>query len=129
MTEEKTIAVSEVETAVSDYESADAAVLEAQENLEKIKAEREEKKAAAQKSLDELKARFESVSSVVTETVQEVATEVEAKLDAAKDEWAQLAMTDPDAARRQLRKFCILVAGCSGLVIGSLVSSLVAWIF
>ena len=129
MTEEKTIAVSEVETAVSDYESADAAVLEAQENLEKIKAEREEKKAAAQKSLDELKARFESVSSAVTETVQEVATEVEAKLDAAKDEWAQLAMTDPDAARRQLRKFWILVAGCSGLVIGSLVSSLVAWIF
>ena len=65
----------------------------------------------------------------MTETVQEVATEVEAKLDAAKDEWAQLAMTDPDAARRQLRKFWILVAGCSGLVIGSLVSSLVAWIF
>ena len=129
MADEKDVTVSEAESAVSAYEAAENEGKSAQENLERVKAELEVKKTEAQKSLDELKARFESVSSAVTETVQEVATEVEAKLDAAKDEWAQLAMTDPDAARRQLRKFWILVAGCSGLVIGSLVSSLVAWIF
>ncbi len=132
MSEENEV-VSEVEAAVADYESADAAVLEAQENLEKIKAEREEKKAAAQKSLDDLKARFEGVGSAVSETVQEVASDVaekvEENLDAAKDAWAQLAMTDPDAARRQLRKFWILVAGGSGLVIGGAFSAFLMWIF
>lgn len=132
MSEENGV-VSEVEAAVADYESADAAVLEAQEKLEKIKAEREEKKAAAQKRLDDLKARFESVGSAVSETVQEVASDVaekvEEKLDAAKDEWAQLAITDSDAARRQLRNFWILVAGGSGLVIGGASGALSMWIF
>lgn len=132
MSAEKDVTVSEAESAVSAYEAAENEVKAAQENLDRVKEELEVKKTEAQQSLDALKARFESIGSAVTETVQEVASDVaekvEEKLDAAKDEWAQLAMTDPDAARRQLRKFWILVAGGSGLVIGGLISALVAWI-
>lgn len=101
MADEKDVTVSEAENAVSAYEAAENEVKAAQENLDRVKEELEVKKTEAQQSLDALKARFESIGS---------------------------AMTDPDAARRQLRKFWILVAGGSGLVIGGLISALVAWI-
>lgn len=129
MSETKDTVVSEVETAVTAYESAETSVSEAKAALERAQALREEKKAEAKKSLDDLMSRFESIGDSVQEAASDVVEKVETKLDEAKDEWAQLALTNPDAARRQLRKFWILVAGCSGLVIGSLVSSLVAWIF
>ena len=132
MAEEKSTAEA-VESAVADYEASEDAVKAAQDALTQAQAEREEKKAAAQKSIDELKARFESVSSEVAEKVEEVASEVSAKveekLDEAKDAWAQLAQTDPDAARRQLRRFWILVAGGAGLVIGGSASAFLVWLF
>lgn len=132
MAEEKNSAEA-VESAVADYEASETAVKAAQEALTQAQAAREEKKAAAQKSIDELKERFESVSSEVAEKVEEVAAEVSAtveeKLDAAKDDWAQLAQTDPDAARRQLRRFWILVAGGAGLISGAAVGSFLIWLF
>ena len=132
MAEEKNSAEA-VESAVADYEASENAVKAAQEALTQAQAAREEKKAAAQKSIDELKERFESVSGEVAEKVEEVAAEVSAtveeKLDAAKDEWAQLAQTDPDAARRQLRRFWILAAGGAGLVVGAAVGAFLTWLF
>lgn len=62
-------------------------------------------------------------------TAEAVKSAVEEKLDAAKDEWAQLAQTDPDAARRQLRKFWILVAGGAGLIVGAVIGAFLTWLF
>lgn len=129
MSETKDAVVSEVETAVIAYESAETSVSEAKAALERAQALREEKKAEAKKSLDDLMSRFESIGDSIQEAASDIVEKVETKLDEAKDEWAQLALTNPDAARRQLRKFWILVAGCSGIFIGSLGASLIAWIF
>lgn len=129
MSETKDTVVSEVETAVTAYESAETSVLEAKVALERAQALREEKKAEAKKSLDDLMSRFESIGDSVQDAALDVVEKVETKIDEAKDEWAKLALTDPDAARRQLRKFWILVAGCSGIFIGGLGASLIAWIF
>lgn len=122
-----------VAAAVADYENSEKEVQAAQEALAQAQAAREEKKAAAQKSIDELKSRFENVGAVVGEKVEAVASDVSAKveekLDAAKDSWAQLAQTDPDEARRQLRRFWIIAAGGSGFILGAAVSSLLAWLF
>lgn len=133
MAEEEKTNAEAVESAVADYEASEDAVKAAQDALAQAQAAREEKKAAAQQSIEELKARFESVGSAVGEKVEEVASEVSAKveekLDAAKDEWAQLAQTDPDAARRQLRRFWILVAGGAGLVVGAVLGAFLTWLF
>lgn len=129
MAEENKVSLNDVEKAVSEYETANDAVADAQAALEKAQSERDAKKEAAQKSLNSLKERFENVGDAVEEVVSDTVQKVEEKLDAAKDEWAQLAMTDPDAARRQLRKFWILVAGGSGIVIGSVATYFLGWIF
>lgn len=129
MAEKNQVSLNDVEKAVSEYETANDAVADAQAALEKAQSERDAKKEAAQKSLNDLKERFDNVGDAVEEVVSDTVQKVEEKLDAAKDEWAQLAMTDPDSARRQLRKFWILVAGGSGIVIGSVATYFLGWIF
>lgn len=130
----------EVESAVSDYEASANAVTEAEKALETAKAQREEKKALAEKKLTELKDRLSALDSseeeeeeVVVEPeeniIEATSSKLEEKLNDAKDEWAKLAQTNPDEARRQLRKFWIIVAGSIGIVTGGSIMYLITLLF
>lgn len=67
----------------------------------------------------------EAVSEIFKQTGESVSTKVEGFLESKKDQWAQLALQDPDEARRKLRTFW---AGISGvcLVVGLAIG---IWVF
>lgn len=67
----------------------------------------------------------EAVTAIMEQTGESVSTKVDAFMDSKKNQWAQLAVEDPDEARRKLRTFWMGIAGC-GVVIGFLLG---AWIF
>ena len=52
------------------------------------------------------------------EKAKERGLDIEEKLDAAKAEWAETAVSDPDTARRQLRAFWGIVGTVAGALIG-----------
>lgn len=63
----------------------------------------------------------EAVTVIMQETGESISTKVDAFMDSKKDQWAQLALQDPDEARRKLRTFWMGISGCCavvGLVIG-----------
>ena len=63
----------------------------------------------------------EAVTAIMEQTGESVSTKVDAFMDSKKDQWAQLAVEDPDEARRKLRTFWMGISGCCavvGLVIG-----------
>ena len=107
------------EQLIQEYEQTETDVTTAQENLTQAQQSRDDKKAEIEAKLEELKEKFagigEKVEETVEETVEKVEEAVDEKLDQAKDSWAELAQTDPDKARRQLRLFW----GVAGLVVGA----------
>lgn len=63
----------------------------------------------------------EAVTAIMEQTGESVSTKVEGFLESKKDQWAQLAVEDPDEARRKLRTFWMGISGCCavvGLIIG-----------
>lgn len=52
---------------------------------------------------------------------KELGLDIEAKLDEAKDKWAETAAAEPDTARRQLRAFWGIAGAVAGLLIGFLI--------
>lgn len=63
----------------------------------------------------------EAVTVIMQETGESISTKVDAFMDSKKDQWAQLALLNPDEARRKLRTFWMGISGCCavvGLVIG-----------
>lgn len=63
----------------------------------------------------------EAVTAIMQETGESVSTKVESFMESKKDEWAQLALQDPDEARRKLRTFWMGISGVClivGLAIG-----------
>ena len=58
----------------------------------------------------------EAITSIMTQTGESVSTKVESFLDSKKDQWAQLAVTDPDEARRKLRTFWMGVSGICAII-------------
>lgn len=63
----------------------------------------------------------EAITEIMEQTGESVFTKVDAFMDSKKDQWAQLAVEDPDEARRKLRTFWMGISGCCavvGLVIG-----------
>ncbi len=59
----------------------------------------------------------ELIEKMKTEA-KELGLDIEEKLDAAKAEWAETAVSDPDTARRQLRAFWGIVGTVAGALIG-----------
>lgn len=63
----------------------------------------------------------EAVTVIMQETGESISTKVDSFMESKKDQWAQLALQDPDEARRKLRTFWMGISGVClvvGLVIG-----------
>lgn len=63
----------------------------------------------------------EAVSEIFKQTGESISTKVDGFLESKKDQWAVLALQDPDKARRELRTFWMGISGiCTvvGLVAG-----------
>lgn len=117
------------EQLIQEYEKSEADLTAAQDSLTQAQQARDDKKAELEAKLEELKAKFstigDKVEEAVEETVEKVEEAVDEKLDEAKDAWAELAKTDPDKARRQLRAFW----GIAGVFVGVTCAFLIQWIF
>lgn len=73
--------------------------------------------------------KIDQVMDDIKKKAEEAAGKAEVKLDEKKDEWAELAAVDPDAARRQLRAFWICVAGGLGILLGAALHAAYIWLF
>lgn len=73
--------------------------------------------------------KVDQVIEDLKQKAEEAAGKAEVKLDEKKDEWAELAAVDPDAARRQLRAFWICVAGGLGCALGAVLHAAYVWLF
>ena len=69
----------------------------------------------------------ELIEKLMTDTTESVGTKVESFLEEKKDQWAVLAVEDPDEARRKLRTFwmgisgvCLVVGGVIGFFLDSI---------
>lgn len=113
------------EELIAEYEQSEENVTSAEDTLAHAQQARDDKKAELEAKLEELKEKFSTIGDKVEETVEETVEKVEEAVDEAKDSWAELAKTDPDKARRQLRAFW----GIAGLVVGVSVAFLIQWIF
>ena len=63
----------------------------------------------------------EAVTAIMQETGESISTKVDSFMESKKDQWAQLALQDPDEARRMLRTFWMGISGVClvvGLVVG-----------
>lgn len=63
----------------------------------------------------------EAVSEIFKQTGESISTKVDGFLESKKDEWAVMALQDPDTARRKLRTFWAGISGIcliAGLAIG-----------
>ena len=63
----------------------------------------------------------EAVTVIMQETGESISTKVDSFMESKKDPWAQLALQNPDEARRKLRTFWMGISGVClvvGLVIG-----------
>lgn len=67
----------------------------------------------------------EAVTAIMQETSESISTKVDSFMESKKDQWAQLALQDPDEARRKLRTFWMGVSGVC-LVVGLVVG---IWVF
>lgn len=64
------------------------------------------------------KKKLEELMEKMKAEAKELGLDIEEKLDAAKAEWAETAVSDPDTARRQLRAFWGIVGTVAGALIG-----------
>lgn len=64
------------------------------------------------------KTKLEELIEKMKAEAKELGLDIEAKLDEAKDKWAETATTDPDTARRQLRAFWGIVGTVAGFILG-----------
>lgn len=113
MTEQKT-----VEQAMLELKDAQAAVDAAKQDLDSAEAEKAAKVEEIKKLMDELKGKASELGLKVVASVEEAKQAVQEKLDEAKAEWTTTAQTHPNAARRQVRTFWVVVGTVAGLVIG-----------
>lgn len=63
----------------------------------------------------------EAVTVIMQETSESISTKVDSFMESKRDQWAQLALQNPDEARRKLRTFWMGISGVClvvGLVIG-----------
>ena len=72
--------------------------------------------------------KVDQVIEDLKQKAEEAIAKADQKLEAEKDEWAKLAATDPDAARRRVRSFWICVAGGLGVVLGYALHALIAFL-
>ena len=64
------------------------------------------------------KTKLEELIEKMKAEAKELGLDIEEKLDAAKAEWAETAVSDPDTARRQLRAFWGIVGTVAGFILG-----------
>lgn len=74
------------------------------------------------------KKKLEELMEKMKAEAKELGLDIEEKLDAAKAEWAETAVSDPDTARRQLRAFWGIVGTVAGALIG-IVGGYLMWGF
>lgn len=67
----------------------------------------------------------EAITAILEQTGESVTTKVDSFLESKKDQWAALAVEDPDEARRKLRTFWGGIA-CCGTIVGFILG---AWVF
>lgn len=113
MAEEKT-----VEQAMLELKDAQAAVDAAQKDLDGAVAEKDAKVEEIKKLMDELKGKAKELGLEVVASVAEAKQAVKEKLDEAKTEWAQSAVTTPNSARRQVRLVWAVIGTVAGIVVG-----------
>lgn len=64
------------------------------------------------------KTKLDDLIEKMKAEAKELGLDIEEKLDEAKDKWAEIAVSDPDTARRQLRAFWGIVGMVAGALIG-----------
>lgn len=62
--------------------------------------------------------KLEELIEKMKAEAKELGLDIEEKLDEAKAEWAETAVSDPDTARRQLRAFWGIVGTVAGFILG-----------
>lgn len=113
MAEEKTL-----EQAMTELREAQDAVTTAQQNLDTAVLEKDAKVEEIKQLMDELKGKAQELGLEVVASVAEAKQAVKEKLDEAKTEWAQTAVTTPNSARRQVRLVWAVIGTFAGLVVG-----------
>lgn len=113
MAEEKTL-----EQAMTELREAQDAVTTAQQNLDTAVLEKDAKVEEIQRLMDELKGKAQELGLEVVASVAEAKQAVKEKLDEAKTEWAQSAVTTPNSARRQVRLVWAVIGTVAGIVVG-----------
>lgn len=113
MAEEKTL-----EQAMTELREAQDAVTTAQQNLDTAVLEKDAKVEEIKRLMDELKGKAQELGLEVVASVAEAKQAVKEKLDEAKTEWAQSAVTTPNSARRQVRLAWAVIGTVAGLLIG-----------
>lgn len=113
MAEEKTL-----EQAMTELREAQDAVTTAQQNLDTAVLEKDAKVEEIKRLMDELKGKAQELGLEVVASVAEAKQAVKEKLDEAKTEWAQSAVTTPNSARRQVRLVWAVIGTVAGLVVG-----------
>ncbi len=113
MAEEKTL-----EQAMTELREAQDAVTAAQQDLDTAVSEKDAKVEEIKQLMDELKGKAQELGLEVVASVAEAKQAVKEKLDEAKTEWAQTAVTTPNSARRQVRLVWAVIGTVAGLVVG-----------
>lgn len=113
MAEEKTL-----EQAMTELREAQDAVTTAQQNLDTAVLEKDAKVEEIKRLMDELKGKAQELGLEVVASVAEAKQAVKEKLDEAKTEWAQSAVTTPNSARRQVRLVWAVIGTVAGIVVG-----------
>lgn len=113
MAEEKTL-----EQAMTELREAQDAVTAAQQDLDTTVSEKDAKVEEIKQLMDELKGKAQELGLEVVASVAEAKQAVKEKLDEAKTEWAQTAVTTPNSARRQVRLVWAVIGTVAGLVVG-----------
>ena len=113
MAEEKTL-----EQAMTELREAQDAVTTAQQNLDTAVLEKDAKVEEIKRLRDELKGKAQELGLEVVASVAEAKQAVKEKLDEAKTEWAQSAVTTPNSARRQVRLVWAVIGTVAGIVVG-----------
>lgn len=121
--------MSDITTALTDAQTKAAAVTAAEKALKTAETNKEAAIEAVKKQIEEAEEALKALGATVVQDVDAAKTAVQEKLDAGKLEWADLAATNPDEARRYIRKAWAIIAGSAGLVLGAGIGYLVGMLF
>lgn len=120
--------MTDIATALTEAQTKAAAVTAAEKALKTAESNKAAAIEAVKQQIKEAEEALKALGVTVVTSFDEAKTALQEKLDEGKLEWADLAATNPDEARRYIRKTWAIIAGSAGLVIGGLIGYLAGFI-